>query len=141
MKPLSLNAKLMLGISSLVITSGLIIAVLGSYRYSHALRESAVAQGEFMCQSLAVEATDKILINDLVALQKLIHHQQSVNPAVAYIFVLHEGEVLAHTFEDGFPTALLGVNHVVDATRGQHLSIRSDSGEEFIDFAWPIFDS
>ena len=135
---MSLHAKLLAGISTLVITSGLIIAALATYRYSSALNESATSQGEYLCQSIAMEATDKILINDLMALQKLILHQQSVNPAVAYIFIQREEEILAHTFKGGFPAALIHANQLKNATEWDHRHIRSDTGEGYIDFVWPL---
>jgi len=137
---MSLQTKLLAGISTLVITSGLIIAALATYRYSSALNESATSQGEYLCQSIVMEATDKILINDLMALQKLIHHQQSVNPAVAYIFVQREGEILAHTFTGGFPAALIHANKLKNHNEWDYRRIRSDTDEGYIDFVWPILD-
>lgn len=137
---MSLHTKLLAGISTLVITSGLIIAALATYRYSFALKESAATHGEHLCQSIVMEATDKILINDLMALQKMILHQQSVNPAVAYIFIQHEEEILAHTFEDGFPAALIHANKLKNGTEWDYRHIVSETGEGYIDFVWPILD-
>nr|MBL0712779.1 sigma 54-interacting transcriptional regulator [Desulfobacterales bacterium] len=140
MKGLSLNTKLLIGISVLVVTSGMIIALVGSYHYSRALQEAAVSQGEYLSQSLALEATDMILINDIVALQKLIHHQKAINnPSVSYVFIEHDGRILAHTFEGGFPVALIGANQPRSASMGHHQSIEADSGDRYLDFAWPIF--
>ena len=51
---------------------------------------------------MALEAADRILINDLVGLQKLLDQQRRGNPGVGYLFVVKEGRILAHTFEKGY---------------------------------------
>lgn len=140
MNQLSLNTKLLIGISVLVVTSGLLIAWLGSFYYTRAVRESAVSQGEYLSQSLALEAADKILINDLVALQKLIHHQHANNPFVAYIFIERDEEILAHTFSGGFPVALIDAHGSASDSQTRYLMIAADTGERYLDFAWPIFN-
>ena len=112
MRTLSLRSKLLLAVSVLVIGSGLLISLIVTQRYSNSLRESAIAHGEAHAQSLAFEATDKILINDLVALQKLLNYHLSSNPSVAYLFISRDGQVLAHTFSSGIPVELITANTI-----------------------------
>ncbi len=61
MKLKSLRSKLVISVSMLVIGSGLIISLLVTNRFSKSLRESAITQGEYLSQELALEATNKIL--------------------------------------------------------------------------------
>ena len=76
------------------------------------LQEQSVATG----RDVAARATDLILINDLYTLQRLLEETQEHNPDVRYVFVVDErGQVLAHTFGQGFPAGLLEAN-----TAGQH---------------------
>jgi DNA-binding NtrC family response regulator/HAMP domain-containing protein len=139
MKLQSLKSKLLLAVFTLVLGSGLLISLLVTHRYSVNLLDNMVNQGQYLSKTLALEATDKILTNDVVALQKLLSdHQSGNNPNVAYLFVVREGRVLAHTFAAGFPMELIDANTPQSDESGNILRIASDTGEEFLDFAWPV---
>jgi len=55
-------------IGSGLLVSGLLISPLVTHRYSKSLFKEATAQAENLAYAVALEAADKILINDLVAL-------------------------------------------------------------------------
>ena len=93
----SLRSKLVISVFALVIGSGLVISLLETHRFSKSLHQAAITQGEYLSQAVALEATNKILINDLIALQNLLNHQLKSNPSVAYLFVMKDGQILAHT--------------------------------------------
>ena len=99
----SLKSKLLLAVSLLVIGSGLLISLLVTQRYSSSLFQSLSAQAENLAHAVELNATDKILTNDLVALQKMIDYKIRSNPMVAYIFIIRDNQVLAHTFPEGIP--------------------------------------
>ena len=106
----SLKSKLLLAVSALVIASGLVITLLVTRQYSAALRQAMVGQVENAAQTIALDAADKILVNDLVSLQRMLDQQIQSNAALGYILILRDGRVLAHTFERGVPEELLGAN-------------------------------
>jgi HAMP domain-containing protein len=135
----SLKSKLLVVISALVIGSGLLISLLVTHRYSSSLFTSMTAQAENMAQAVALDATDKILTNDLVALQKMLDYHMTSNPHTAYIFIIRDNQVLAHTFTHGIPVELLGANDVVLANYGHQREIVSTAGDRYLDIAWPIF--
>jgi two-component system response regulator HydG len=135
----SLKSKLLIAVSALVIVSGLIIAFLVTRQYSSALRKAMVGQVENAAQTIALDAADKILVNDLVALQRMLDQQIQSNAALGYILVLRDGQVLAHTFEQGVPAELLSANDMVFGERPRLLEIISQKGEYYLDAAWPIF--
>ncbi len=135
----SLKTKLLVAVSALVITSGLSLSLLVSDQYSDSLIESAMLQAENLAHALALESTDKILTHDLVSLQKSLDHQLKSNKSISYLFVLRDGQVLAHTFRSGFPQKLLEINQVASEEKGSGQKIMSMTGEKFIDIAWPIF--
>lgn len=135
----SLKSKLLVIVSALVIGSGLLISLLVTQRYSSSLFASMTAQAENLAQAVALDATDKILTNDLVALQKMLDHHVTSNPHAAYIFVVRDNQVLAHTFTQGIPVELLGANDVVLANYGHQREIVSTEGERYLDIASPIF--
>ena len=79
MKFQSLKSKLLLAVSALVIGSGLLISFLFSQRYNSSLFQSMSVQAENLSHSIELEATDKILTNDLVALQKMLDYKMRSN--------------------------------------------------------------
>ncbi|MGO8879825.1 MAG: sigma 54-interacting transcriptional regulator [Desulfomonilaceae bacterium] len=136
----SLKTKLALAASLLVISSGLALSLLVSYQYSASLTDSARVQAENLAHALAMESADKVLTHDLVALQKSLDQQMKSNQSLAYLFVVRDGQVLAHTFKKGFPQELLDANKGTSKDRGNGQTIVSKTGEKFIDIAWPIFE-
>jgi len=135
----SLRSKLVISVSALVIGSGVIISLLETRRFSNHLREAAITQGEYLSHELALETTNKILTNDLIALRTMLDNHLSSHPAVAYLFIVKEGQILAHTFSGGLPKRLIGINEPKDTHRGNFKRIVNDEGEYFLDIAWPIF--
>jgi two-component system response regulator HydG len=123
-----------------VLGSGLIIAFLVTHQYSAALRRAMFSQAENLAHSVALDAADKVLLNDLVALQKMLDQQTQSNPLLAYIFVMRDGQVLAHTFERGVPVQLLEANGIGGNHQPRFKEIVSQRGEAFLDTAWPIYD-
>lgn len=135
----SLKTKLLVAVSTLVITSGLLLSFLVSDQYSHSLVESAMSQAENMAHAIALESTDKILLHDMVSLQKSLDHQLKSNKSISYLFVTRDGQVIAHTFQGGFPEDLIKANGLLSPDNGNGKKIISSNGEKFIDIAWPIF--
>ena len=136
----SLKSKLLLAVSLLVIGSGLLISILVTQRYSSSLFQSLSAQAENLAHAVELDATDKILTNDLVALQKMLDYKIRSNPMLAYIFIIRDNQVLAHTFPEGIPLELLDANNTVLDNYGNYKEIVSTNGEHYLDIAWPIFE-
>jgi two-component system response regulator HydG len=135
----SLKGKLLLAVSSLVIGSGILISLVVTQRYSKSLFEAVTAQAENLAHAVELEATDKILTNDLVALQKMLDHQLRSNPSIGYLFILRDDLILAHTFTEGVPVELISANEFVPGEQNHFQEIASTSGEHYLDIAWPIF--
>ncbi len=97
-------------------------------------------QGISIARDVAARATDLILINDLYALHQLLSETQANYHDIRYIFITNpDGEVLAHTFGDGFPKDLNSANQVRPDTF-QHTEIfHTDEGIVW-DVAVPVFD-
>ena len=135
----SLKGKLLLAVSALVIGSGILISLVVTQRYSKSLFEAVTAQAENLAHAVELEATDKILTNDLVALQKMLDHQLRSNPSIGYLFILRDDLLLAHTFTEGVPVELISANEFVPGEQIHLQEIASTSGEHYLDIAWPIF--
>ena len=119
---------MVISVFAFVIGSGLVISLIETNRFSNRLHEATITQGEYLAKAVALEATNKVLINDLIALQNLLNHQLKSNPSLAYIFILKDGQILAHTFSEGIPVSLIGVNSIKDNERGFFKRIVTDKG-------------
>ena len=135
----SLKSKLILIVTVLVIGSGLLISLLFSQRYSSSLYQTISAQAENLSHAIELEATDKILTNDLVSLQKMLDYQMRSNKAISYLFIQKGDQILAHTFADGVPLELILANNAAPAGSFHLKKIRSTDGQRYMDIAWPIF--
>jgi DNA-binding NtrC family response regulator/HAMP domain-containing protein len=137
---LSLKSKLLAAISAIVILTGLAIAGIVIQRYSGALRQEMMGQSENLAHSIALDAADRILINDLVGLQKMLDQQRLIHPALAYLFILKDGQVLAHTFDQGLPKGLLEANQPIAPAQPGFRQVVSQKGGRYLDTALPIFE-
>jgi len=140
MWPKDFRKKLILSIAVVVIMSGLIISQIVTHQYSATLFQVAAAQGEIIAHSLALDAADKILINDLVSLQNLLDDRVRSNPKIAYLFVVRDNRILTHTFSKGVPIELINTNVPADNHQGHLKRIISNTNDRYMDFAWPIFE-
>lgn len=91
----------------------ILLVTIGSYLVIQDIQKGII-EGEFrdkgflLSKHLATEITIPLLVNDLLEIKTYIDNMQKDNPEIEYIFVTDsEGIVLVHTFEDGFPEALV----------------------------------
>jgi transcriptional regulator with GAF, ATPase, and Fis domain len=138
MLPRTLKSKLLLAVSALVIGSGLLISLMVTERYSVSLLEALTTQAENTAQLVSLEAVDKILADNQVALEKMLDHHMRSNSSLAYLFILKKGKILAHTFNTEVPSGLVKAN---SSNPGQQFNLRqitSTKGEHYLDISWPI---
>ncbi len=140
MEPASLRKKLTLIITAIVMTSGIIISLLVTHRYKNSLFQVAMVQADNIAHSLALEAADIVLINDRMALQKLLDYRKKSDPAIGYLFVINNNQFLAHTFDENIPADLIYANRPKEKHQGNIQKIVSTDGDKYIDVAWPIFE-
>ena len=136
----SLKGRLILAVSSLVVGSGLLISLLAGERQQASLLETMRAQGESLAQAIALETADRVLINDLVGLQKMIEHQLRSHGGIGYLFVQRGDEVLAHSFPGNIPPGLPKANGLAPDGRQRAQKIASTGGVQYLDIAWPVFE-
>ncbi|SHE49622.1 DNA-binding transcriptional response regulator, NtrC family, contains REC, AAA-type ATPase, and a Fis-type DNA-binding domains [Desulfacinum infernum DSM 9756] len=136
----SLTTRLLLGLALSVIVSSLSVATIATERYSRVLMESLRAQARTYGESLAAEAADLVLTNDLVALQHLVDHQVKIHPDLAYMFVEYRGTVLVHSFPQGFPDELRHLHGDLPESQTDVIAVRSREGLRYLDMSVPILD-
>ena len=94
-----------------VMALGLVNRVYFETRFLRELENELEWRGLGVAGQLAYEAVDLVLYHDFVGLRRLLLSARDSTPDFAYAFVLDpRGNVLAHTFEGSFPTALRFLN-------------------------------
>ena len=105
-----------------------------------ALSHDLQSQGSSIARDVAARSVDLLLVRDLYAVHQLLQDTLANNDDVRYAFIVGpQGEILAHTFGDRFPTALIGANSVSPGERFHLQQLETDEGIVW-DFAVPIFD-
>lgn len=93
-----------------------------------------------VARDLAARSTDLILLNDLFSLHRLLQETQINNANVLYAFILDSnGRVIAHTFGDSFPLALIEKNSVSPQDHHHTVVLQTNDGLVW-DTAVPILD-
>lgn len=107
---------------------------------SRTLEAQLSEQSVSMARDVAARSADLILINDLYGLQTLLRETRENNSSVRYAFVVNaQGEVLAHTFGEGFPAGLKQANAVAADAHHQTRAIDTEDGR-VLDTAAPVFE-
>lgn len=113
------------------------LIISGSYFVIHDI-ETGIIEGEFrnvgflLANHLASEITNNILIDDLVEVMKSVDNAKNNYPEIEYIFVtdLH-GNVIVHSFEKGFPKALMNYTKPEDVKKEEIISTEQGVIHEF----------
>ncbi len=110
------------------------------YTLTNILTQKTQEQGISIARDIASQAVDMILINDLFSLHKLLAETKENYSDVMYIFLVDtNNQVLAHTFGNGFPLELIGVNQVGPGLFQNTIPLESNDGMVW-DLAVPVFD-
>lgn len=140
MRPMKLGirGKIYCGMISIVLLTGLMIAIPVRIMVERALSQESLNKGISMALTLAARSQDIILGMDFLYLKEMMDKAIQSSNDVAYSFILNQqGQVLSHTFHNGFPVELRTVNPI---PAGQLSSVRFlDTGKELVyDIAVPV---
>ncbi|MEA3546114.1 MAG: ATP-binding protein [Thermodesulfobacteriota bacterium] len=135
---LKFSTKIILGISGIMVFMALVLTPSVSQMAASALVKESKKRGLALAGGLAVRAVDPMLTMDLLQLKNIVHDVQNMGGAIVYAFILDsKKQVLAHTFQKGFPIDLVSANNI-DNSKPSQIQLL-DTGREFIyDFAAPI---
>ncbi|MDW7776498.1 MAG: ATP-binding protein [Methanosarcinales archaeon] len=140
-KPLSgfsIRVKLILSVTAILLLLGIISNVF-VYQFQTGMMTSELQdKGISITRNLAENSVNPILTDDVIELQHLIENIKIAESDVAYVFILNgNGEIIVHTFEGGFPSALLDVNPVNGTSSTRYIKIE---GENIFDIAFPVME-
>ncbi|MFH1019458.1 MAG: HAMP domain-containing protein [Pseudomonadota bacterium] len=110
-----LSVPLKLKILGLALALILLFGAVTIYKVQAALSENfddfLREESRFVATELSYQAHDYLLINDVYGLTQMLRNTVQNRPDLRYVFVRNAaGQVVAHTFEGGFPADLLQGN-------------------------------
>jgi signal transduction histidine kinase len=124
----------------LLLLLGIITTVQMRLSLRDSLGQQLHSESEIVGRDLAARSTDLVLLNDIIGMQKLISNTYLNYHDVRYAFILDvDGNVLAHSFESGFPVDLLSLNTEYQDNRNNTIVIETDEGLVW-DTSVPILD-
>ena len=134
----SLYAKILAGMSGLIVLIGIVLVILIETTVQGKLHQALEKRGAFIAQEIAGEAATPLLTEQLVALELLFKDLMEMDREIVYIFVQDPGgKVRVHSFGKTFPTDLMDLDPVPPGRgfRVQHL----ETGQGLVlDFASPV---
>jgi len=136
----SIRTKILGIVLGLVIVLGLGVTIQARYALTATMNAQLEEQSVTAARDLAARSTDPILLNDLLGLHDLLKETIANNPNIRYAFVMdNRGQVVAHTFDGGFPLDLISLNTSQAGDHHHTALIQTDEGLVW-DTAVPILD-
>lgn len=136
----SVRTKILGIVLGLVIMLGMGVTIQARYALTATMNAQLEEQSVSAARDLAARSTDPILLNDLLGLHDLLKETTANNPNIRYAFIVDDrGQVIAHTFEGGFPLDLISLNTAQTSEHHQTALIQTDEGLVW-DSAVPILD-
>ncbi len=135
---LRLQTKIHIGIAGVALLCCMLIAVPVRLIVAHALSEQLRQKGLSIALNLAARSAEPMLAMDLLRMNDLVRSVATPGGETVYTFLQDRlGQVLAHTFKEGFPVALRQANTLAE---GAPHSIRlfDAQGELIYDVAVPV---
>lgn len=136
----SIRTKIMGIVAATVLLLGLVMVWYASRDISTTLRGELQQRGIAIANSLAQQGRDLVLTDNQFSLYTMVMNTVDATKDVAYAFVLDgDGDVLVHTFNDGFPSDLLNVNQMILGAPYTVQRLQTEQGV-IQDVAVPILD-
>jgi signal transduction histidine kinase len=136
----SIRTKILGIVLGFIVLLGAGVTIQARYALTATMTAQLEEQSVSISRDLAARATDPILLNDLLRLNDLLNETLANNPNVRYAFLLDSnGQVIASTFEGGFPLGLLSLNSAQASDHHHTALIQTDEGLVW-DTAVPILD-
>ena len=136
----SIRSKILGIVLGFIVLLGVGVTFQARYALTATMTAQLEEQSVSVSRDLAARSTDPILLNDLLGLHDLLDETLANNPNVRYAFIVDpQGQVIAQTFEGGFPLDLLSLNSA-NSTDHHHTTL-IQTNEGFVwDTAVPILD-
>ena len=140
MPRLTLRIKFLGGTMGIVVLLGLCIVLFVKTALSQKLFVKLQQRGVSIARNIATSSVNPILTEKFFELEMMVKDFRNSEDDIKYVFIMNEhGEVLAHTFENGFPVALKSVNST--PPNGEYSATRmATEGGGILDIAVPLLN-
>ena len=136
----SVRSKILGIVLGFIVLLGAGVIIQSRYALTATMTAQLKEQSVSVSRDVAARATDPILLNDLLGLHDLLNETLTNNPNIRYAFIVDlQGQVIAQTFEGGFPLDLLTLNSANPTEHHHTALIQTDEGLVW-DTAVPILD-
>jgi PAS domain S-box-containing protein len=134
---LKFSTKINLGTLLIVALIALPLAFVVSRMAADALIDETKKRGMVISENLASRAADSMLAMDLLRLKNMVDEYKGVQDIVYAFITDRDGNVMVHTFVQGFPVELLAANEADDGTAA-NIRLLFTGRDYIYDFAAPI---
>jgi signal transduction histidine kinase len=136
----SVRAKILGIVLGFIVLLGAGVTIQARYALTATMTAQLEEQSVSISRDLAARSADQILLNDLLRIHDLLDETIVNNPNVRYAFILDSrAQVIASTFEGGFPLDLLSLNSAASDEHHHTALIQTNEGLIW-DTAVPILD-
>lgn len=137
---LSLRGKLLVLTSLVLVVFTLAVGAYVKIRFAAHLTEQLLTHGIANARFVAELSADAMINRDVSHLEHLAHSQVEASSDLAYIFMLDaDGRVLGHSFNEGFPADLLGINQLPPGAESNVREVQTPAGPVY-DILVPVLD-
>ncbi len=108
----SIQTKFLTGTIAIILLLGISMVILVQTVVYDNLINELQKRSIYKAENIAYECSRYLLIGDILSIRSLVfEHKERHGERIEYVFILDaKGKVLAHTFEEGFPVDLRGIN-------------------------------
>jgi diguanylate cyclase (GGDEF)-like protein len=135
---MGLRTKIIIMTSGVILLSAIAMMLFLKTTIYQKLFITLQKRGSIIARQIANNSITPILTEKFYELDMMVKEVKSSEENIEYVFILNDhGEVLAHTFERGFPTDLKNLN-IIDNGQNQGIQTLKTADKEILDIAVPI---
>lgn len=135
----SITAKMIVPMVLLVVVVGGISVAAIQHMLSRTLTVAFRETGAATCRSLAAACIEPLLLDQREKLEAILTKEMQAVSGLSYAFIVDaDGNVLAHTFEHGFPVHLLWANTIAPGKSQNVMTVTTGDGN-VLDFAAAMY--
>ena len=133
-----LQTKILSGTIGLVVLLGLAVVIFVKIVVYEKLVDNLEKRGVFIARTVAGEGINPLLTDRLLELDLIVRNLKASEEDIEYIFIKNaRGDVVAHTFERGFPTDLKTINGGANGRGYRDERLETERGA-ILDFGVPL---
>ena len=134
-----LQTKILIGTIGIVVLLGLSTAVAIQAVLYQKLMASLEKRGAFIARTVAGESINPLLTDRHFELTMMVRGLKESEKDIEYIFVVNgRGDVVAHTFDRGFPADLKKLGDTMNGRGGYHIERLESEKGNLLDFSVPL---